>query len=176
MRVGDGILGPLPTRATNGASCYDVVATKIKEIEIGKVEVYLGFATEIQPGYKGSIVPRSSFTHKGWVMQNSPAQIDDDYRGEWKIKFEAIPQINAEVINYISDLGETPDTIDLSEDETMELGLRKLYPKFPYKVGERVAQIYFNAVQEVEMTIVMKGLEETDRGEGGFGSTGNKAI
>ena len=154
MKVGNGIPGPLvmPTRGSDGAACYDVVATRIEEIEPGKVEVFLGFATEIEPGFKGCIVPRSSFTHKGWVMQNSPAQIDPDYRGEWKIKFEAIP-------NY-----------------SQELGGPLAYPIFPYKVGERVAQIYFEPIQSVDLTLVFKGLDETKRGDKGFGSTGNKII
>jgi len=42
---------------------------------------------------------------------------------------------------------------------------------FPYNVGDRVAQIYFEKVQEVIFEIVGE-LEETQRGQGGFGSTG----
>lgn len=42
---------------------------------------------------------------------------------------------------------------------------------FPYQVGERVAQIYFEKVEEVELSKVEE-LESSDRGTGGFGSTG----
>lgn len=42
---------------------------------------------------------------------------------------------------------------------------------FPYSVGERVAQIYFEKVEEVAL-IESDELSETDRGTGGFGSTG----
>jgi len=44
---------------------------------------------------------------------------------------------------------------------------------FPYKVGERVAQIYFDRVEEVELSKVAE-IASSDRGEGGFGSTGLK--
>lgn len=141
-RIGDGIPGPLPTRASDGAACYDVVATKIEKIGTALIEVYLGFATEIPKEYKGCVVPRSSFTHKSWVLQNSPAQIDPDYRGEWKLKFQ---QINGGVA-------------------------------FPYEVGDRVAQIYFEKIEPVEFVLSLDDLEETKRGVEGFGSTGKKMI
>jgi dUTP pyrophosphatase len=43
--------------------------------------------------------------------------------------------------------------------------------QFPYGVGERVAQIYFEPVMIADLTQVHE-LEESERGEGGFGSTG----
>lgn len=45
------------------------------------------------------------------------------------------------------------------------------YTQFPYSVGERVAQIYFEKIQDVEFEEV-DSLESSSRGEGGFGSTG----
>lgn len=47
-----------------------------------------------------------------------------------------------------------------------------LYP-FPYEVGERIGQIYFRKVEDVLFEEV-DDLEESDRGAGGFGSTGVK--
>ena len=133
-----------------------MVATKVEvEYRTGTAKVYLGFATEIEPGWKGVVVPRSSFTQKGWVMQNSPAQIDSDYRGEWMLKFQAIPA--------------SLDTF-CNKHEEIELE----YPDFPYKPGDRVAQIYFEEVKPVEFTVVFdeEELSSTERGDGGFGSTG----
>lgn len=48
-------------------------------------------------------------------------------------------------------------------------------PPFPYKVGDRVAQIYFEPVHEVGFDVVDK-LSETSRGEGGFGSTNDLKL
>jgi len=43
--------------------------------------------------------------------------------------------------------------------------------KFPYSVGERVAQIFFEKVEPAQF-IEVESLDESSRGEGGFGSTG----
>lgn len=43
---------------------------------------------------------------------------------------------------------------------------------FPYTIGDRVAQIYFEKVEDV--TFIEEELSQTDRGSGGFGSTGVK--
>lgn len=56
----------IPELATEGSACVDLVATSVN-ITDGKATVGFGFATEIPPGYKVNIVPRSSFSHKGWV-------------------------------------------------------------------------------------------------------------
>jgi len=47
-----------------------------------------------------------------------------------------------------------------------------LYP-FPYEEGERVGQIYFEKINDVEFEEVDE-LDESERGAGGFGSTGVK--
>ena len=44
---------------------------------------------------------------------------------------------------------------------------------FPYNVGDRVAQIYFEEVLSISFDVVPE-LEQSERGEGGFGSTGLK--
>ncbi len=46
-------------------------------------------------------------------------------------------------------------------------------PEFPYSVGDRVAQIYFEEVLPISFDVVSE-LEKSERGEGGFGSTGIK--
>ena len=44
---------------------------------------------------------------------------------------------------------------------------------FPYEIGDRVAQVYFDQVVYAEFEEVSE-LETSDRGAGGFGSTGLK--
>ena len=46
-----------------------------------------------------------------------------------------------------------------------------VYNPCPFTVGERCAQIYFEKVNDVEI-IETDELSDTERGEGGFGSTG----
>lgn len=43
-----------------------------------------------------------------------------------------------------------------------------------YHVGDRIGQIYVSVAPKVEFEFVDEINEDTDRGEGGFGSTGNK--
>jgi dUTP pyrophosphatase len=111
--------------------------------EPGKVKVGLGFKTEIPKGYKGILVPRSNLTKYQWIINNSFGVIDADYRGEWMAIF-------------------TPLEFNGGS-----------YAEFPYGIGERVAQIYFEEVLPISFEIV-PSLEESERGEGGFGSTGVK--
>lgn len=135
----------IPKYATPGSACVDLVATDIEYVDENKVVVKYGFATEIPEEYKVFVMPRSSFTHKGWVMQNSPGVVDSDYRGEWMSKFEAIP-----------------------------VGVKDgifLYENFPYKKGDRVAQCSIEVNIHMAYKEV-KDLSQTIRSTGGFGSTG----
>lgn len=137
----------MPFKGSENAACYDVHAHSIVHKENGKVQVGLGFKTEIPIGFRGVIVPRSNLTKFHWVLNNSFGVIDADYRGEWMTIFTAVPLIvNSHDIN-------------------------SAYTSFPYAVGDRVAQIYFEPVLDVTLSLV-EDLEESERGEGGFGSTG----
>ena len=133
----------IPKLSTAGSACVDVVATKIID-NLKFATVFLGFSTAIPEGYKAVIAPRSSFTQKGWILQNTPCQIDADYRGEWMLKFEAIPIYGSRDFKYYD---------------------------FPYKPGDRVAQVWIEKVLPLEFEEVEE-LESTERGSGGFGSTG----
>jgi dUTP pyrophosphatase len=136
----------MPIKGTADAACYDVYAHSITSESGDKVKVGLGFKTEIPKGYKGIIVPRSNLTKFHWVLNNSFGVIDSDYRGEWMAVFTAL------------------------EFNTSSGGMRET---FPYNVGDRVAQIYFEEVLPITFDVVPE-LEQSDRGEAGFGSTGLK--
>lgn len=133
----------LPVKGSSHAACYDVYADSIM-ISSNRVIVGLGFATEFAAGWKGVIVPRSNLTKHSWVLNNSMGIIDADYRGEWKIIFTQVPVVMDGHVGTTS---------------------------FPYKVGDRVAQIYFDKVEDV-VFMEYDELNGTSRGEGGFGSTG----
>lgn len=48
-------------------------------------------------------------------------------------------------------------------------------PEFPFKAGDRIAQIYFEKVYPVALQITSV-LSQTDRGSGGFGHTGGVSV
>lgn len=80
----------LPTRGSEEAGAYDVYATSIEFIGRDTFSYGLGFAVEIPKGYRLMIVPRSSFTKTNYLMQNTPAIIDSDFRGEISLRFRAL--------------------------------------------------------------------------------------
>lgn len=143
----------IPKYATPGSGSQDLVVTKVEMDGPNKVTYYFGFATAIPEGYIVTFKPRSSFTHKGWVMQNSPAEIDSDFRGEWRVKFEAIP--------------------DGATYNSMEFDIE--YPDMPYEVGDRAVQCKLEKRIDFEFEEV-EDLDETQRGTGGFGSSDKKVT
>lgn len=139
-------LAAIPTQATEFAGGWDCVATEIIQESEDFVVAKLGIKLEFDSKYKLTLIPRSSLTKTKWIIQNSPGLGDADYRGEYQLKFRAIP------IGYNKNSN------------------KFIYPKFPYKVGDRVGQCYFEEVIPIEWeegTI----LNNTKRGEGGYGST-----
>jgi dUTP pyrophosphatase len=77
----------VPTRATEGAAGYDLVALDKHEIvPHGHALVDTGIALEIPEGYAGLILPRSGLAlKKGLTVLNAPGLIDSDYRGNVKV-------------------------------------------------------------------------------------------
>ena len=140
--------GKLPVKGSEHAACFDCFVRKIDHLPDGMVICSLGFATEIPEGYKGVIVSRSNITKYGWVLANGIGIVDSDYRNEWQARFRPIP----EQLNHI-------------------VGEGYFNSPFPYKINERVCQIYFEKVNEFTFNVV-DDLGDTIRGLGGFGSTG----
>jgi dUTP pyrophosphatase len=99
---------------------------------------------EIPEGYEAQVRPRSGLAFKhGLTVLNSPGTIDSDYRGEVKVLLVNLGNVDV-TINY----------------------------------GTRIAQLVFAKVERVQLDYTYSGvqavnpLSETQRGEGGFGSTG----
>lgn len=138
-----------PSKQNNGDAAFDVVATS-REWHPNYIEYGLGFRTEIPKGLKGVIVPRSSISKYDLIMCNSPAQIDSGFKYEWKVRFKHLTEKD---FNLSSKAQE-----DLLDKENI------------YKVGDRIAQIYFEYVIDLDVSNVEEKKEERS---GGFGSTGN---
>lgn len=141
--------GKLPLQATEDAACFDFYARKIEMIGENKAIIHLGVAFDMMFGQKMVIQPRSSFTHSGWVMANSPAQIDSDYKLEVQMRIIAIPN---------------------------GVGSRKMsgqnyltYPEIPFKEGERVCQGYLTFKTPTDL-VEVEEIEQNNRG--GFGHSG----
>lgn len=137
----------IPKKASELAGGWDVTATEIIQESEDFVICKLGFALQPPSNYKVTLVPRSSLTKTKWILQNSPGLGDPDYLGEYQYRFRALPD---HVIHYLTS--------------------SIIYPKFPYKVGDRIGQIYLEEIIPIEFKLVEE-LSDTVRGTGGFGST-----
>ena len=121
----------------------DIYFQKDTELVIGADNVVpLGFCAEVPERHVALLVPRSSAGMKGLALRNTVGVIDADYRGEW--------------IAHI--------VIDQQGDNVWGDNVK-------YKRGDRALQAIIIPFNKVDINIV-DDLSVTDRGDGGFGSTG----
>lgn len=139
----------VPKRSTELAGGWDVVATEMIKESKDFVIYKIGWAMQPPEGYKITLVPRSSLTKTKWILQNSPGLGDADYRGEYQYRFRAIPN----------------DVVFTGVFHVLD------YECEPFQVGDRIGQIYLEEVIPIEFEEVSE-LPSTNRGTGGFGSTG----
>jgi dUTP pyrophosphatase len=76
----------IPTRATDGAACYDLYTTGVKQESKYDTTYGTGIALEIPKGYVCLIFQRSSYTRITKQLSNCVGVIDSDYRGEILVK------------------------------------------------------------------------------------------
>lgn len=107
-----------------------------------RVVYHTGLHFKLPEDYEMEIRPRSSNTKTMAIMQNSPGTLDEGYTGELMIVHRAID------VPFI--------------------------PVIEYNVGDRVAQILVRHREQIiwDEVETIEELGETERGAGGFGSTG----
>jgi dUTP pyrophosphatase len=140
----------IPTYAKNGDAGMDLVATSIISDTPEQITYGMGVALEIPEGFVGLIFPRSSIRKTGLQLSNSVGVIDSGYRGELQATFNKV-------------FG--------SERMYDEMKVKEVQPNEYYKVGDRIAQIMIIPYPPIEF-VEAEELSNTERGEGGFGSTG----
>jgi dUTP pyrophosphatase len=143
-------LAVVPSYAKDGDAGMDLIATSIISDTPTQITYGLGVALEIPKGFVGLVFPRSSIRKTGLQLSNSVGVIDSGYRGELQATFNK-----------------------LFGGEAMydEMKVAEIQPNDFYKVGDRVAQIMIIPYPPIEFDAVDE-LSDTERGEGGFGSTG----
>ncbi len=76
-------------------------------------------------------------------------------------------------LNHGLSMVNTPGTIDSDyRGEIKVILINFADTAYTIKRGQRIAQMIFNRIARADFTLV-QDLEQTDRGRGGFGSTGN---
>lgn len=164
----------IPTRGSAGAAAFDLTAVSLKRA----ADLYIydtGLALEIPSGYWGGIYARSSLFFTGLEKCGGVCVIDSDYRGSILVIFREVP----------------------GDQHARRLALHPLFPgktglMHPYKPGDRIAQLIiqpcvvpvmgvrlFDGIAE-RMAVDLEPvnfvetdhLSPTERGTGGYGSTG----
>ena len=134
---------PKLSYAKEGDAGIDLIATSKWYDEHGNVCFGTNRAFEIPKGYVGLLFPRSSNAKKDLILSNSVGVLDSGYRGEVMLKFK----------NTITASGQ------YFECDT-------------YNIKDRIGQLIIIPYPKIEFEEVEE-LSETERGNGGYGSTGN---
>jgi dUTPase len=172
----------LPTQANPKDAAYDIVATTPPMIVGDKVErpmdgmpmwkrvAYIEYGTnlyiapvaekatwkDIGIDYHTQLFPRSSISRYNLVLANSVGTVDNGYRNQIMCRFKYIFQPEDYLV-------------------VPEMGITKIYglvnPDHLYNAGEKIVQIKACANVHIEF-IEVDNLEESQRGLGGFGSSG----
>jgi dUTP pyrophosphatase len=125
------------------------------------------FANHTREYYHTLIHPRSSIRKYNLVLANSIGLVDNDYRGEILCCFKYIWQPE----DFIMEI----DKLDQSGAFKFSRILGKLNRDKIYKKGDKIAQLVADKTNPTEY-IMVKDLDSTERGTGGFGSTDQKSI
>jgi dUTP pyrophosphatase len=174
----------IPKYAKPGDAGFDLVAIGDVIIEPGETAlVKTGLAFEISEGYELQIRPRSGVSLKT-KLRVQLGTVDSGYRGEIGVIVDNIACSTYEYENY----GDGPvveivrhnalHTIDGTGDSPLGNVLTEhTYPVGTYIIrkNDRIAQGVLSAGPTATFTEV-DSLDETERGDGGFGSTGTDVV
>ena len=141
----------IPTYAHSTDAGMDLKATSVEYKSDIDCYVYgTGIAVEIPEGYVGLVFPRSSNRKTDCYMANHVGVIDSGYRGEIMLSFKPRQK------NMDYDYKYRPQHIAVPQ---------------PYEIGDRIGQIIIMPYPKI-MFVEADNLSDSDRGEGGHGSTG----
>lgn len=150
----------IPQKAHPTDAGFDLVATSYEFDRIRGNYVYgTGLAFEIPEGYVGLLFPRSSISKGDLMLTNSVGVIDSHYRGEVTFKFKSTIR-GYSLWSLIKKIfKENPNAVVYNCDDGA------------YNIGDRIGQLIIMPYPNVEFEVADE-LSATDRGEGGYGSTG----
>jgi len=153
--------GLRPARA--GDAGIDLIACEDVDLPPGsRIAIPAGIRIALPEGIEGQVRPRSGLAIRaGLGCLNSPGTIDPGYRGPVKvILYNAEPAVTADALGGPVD--------DLAERIARGIESRTIR----IRRGERIAQLVFARFERPVIELVDHLPEDTERGAGGFGSTG----
>lgn len=153
----------LPSYAHEGDAGMDVCAVEdVKLRPFTPILVRTGLIAEIPEGYELQVRPRSGLALKqGITVFNSPGTVDSGYKGEVGIILLWSPQ-TVVYNSHLDGRSRIYEYIPMSEEEEFHKTIHK---------GDRIAQLVLAPVTRADVVEVSE-VSDTERGTGGFGSTG----
>jgi len=146
----------IPFKAHKSDAGFDLFSTEDINIVPGETLIIkTGIAVQLPPNFEIQIRPRSGVTSKT-KLRVQLGTVDEGYRGELGIIIDNISPfaVNDVGVNYIDG---SPEKYDCTI--------------YQIRKGDKLAQFVVNELPEVEI-VVEEDLNDGDRGENGFGSTG----
>jgi dUTP pyrophosphatase len=155
----------IPQYAREMDAGFDLVAVEDVLVAPGEsVKVPTGLAFALPEGFELQVRPRSGISVKTKLrLSNAPGTIDAGYRGEVAILVDNTREASRTYKNVCLDASEKEVTVDQEVDTHSYL----------IKKGDRLAQGVIAIVPVAQFEVVDE-LDETERGTGGFGSSGIK--
>lgn len=159
-------VGTEPQQGSRGAVAVDLRITEDTILYPGKVTlVGTGTSIALPEGTEGLLNVRSSLGARGVMLANDTGIIDSDYRGELKLAL-----YNGNVYSFLMELAMGGSAIQIVHGE---LDYVSVPGAIKLNAGDRVGQLRVRSIPLVSYNQVTS-LDDTERGAGGFGSTGSK--
>jgi dUTPase len=157
----------VPARANPGDAGYDIAFIGVEKIEGDVIFFKTGVAVSPPTGYYFEIVPRSSISKLPLQLANSVGIIDEGYRGEILIPIRVMhPEMGTGDQRMIKPSGIV--NIFGAKPPTMNGVADIIIAKKP-----TLCQLILRKRLESDF-VTVQSLDETIRGDGGFGSTDGK--
>lgn len=154
-----------PSRAHETDSGWDLTVIDVHKIKGDTIFFRTGLQVQPPSGYYFEIFPRSSISELPMMLANSAGIIDESYTGELIIPIRVLhPSLGTEPSQYQFP-GGLVRMLDSRPPSMLEAG-KLLISKKP-----RIAQMILRKRIDFQLEEV-ESLEDTARGDGGFGSTG----
>lgn len=154
----------IPFYAKEGDACMDITAVDLEyDLKNDRYIYHTGLAFEVPEGYYMDLRPRSSNTKCDFYIANAPGTLDAGYRGELLVVFKRRDRIALEDFAMLFK--------GCDPNQVMTAYVNSMLSIAPYVPGDRVCQMQVLPRPKVNIEIVEE-LSESERGEGGFGSTG----
>lgn len=175
----------LPTKAHSGDIGYDMVATHVEyDAEYGYFIYHTGWAAETNYGVGALLLARSSIRDKDALIPNGLGLIDTCiYRGEMCFTFRPTTDVFV-----VSQMAAMEGWIKMAWyrkilwgsyrnyfEQVHQYNIDHIMNWAPYAPGERIGQLVVFNHPDVKIEVVDE-LSDSDRGEGGYGSTGDSQL